>query len=525
MAVEKNIKINVDAKGAVQEVDKLKQGVKDTSQEAANSESSFGKMKKGVGAVGTAFKALGIGLIVAAFVKLKDMLGQNQVIMDKVSAVTESLGFVFQKVVNFAVDLGTKMTDAFSNPKESIEELWTALKQNLVNRIEGLIDLFGALGKVIKGVFTRDLDLLKEGASDAGTAFVQLNTGMDEVQQNNFAENIKKGKKELNDATKEATAYGKAITQLKNEVKLAEANQRQLQLTYQKDAELQRQIRDDVSLTFEERIAANEELGRILDEQFAEEKALADKKVELAELELSKNKDNVDLQVALINAKTELADLDERITGQRSEQLTNLKALEKEKADADKAIVDQQIADQKKLTDTEREEAKKREDIAKTERDMKIALANSILSSLGTLAGEGTKAAKAAALAQVMIDTASGISSAIAGATAAAAAAGPAAPIVTPILIAQLVGQVLAGVATAKGILKKVPGPDESGTDNVNIPAGSTGGFSGFGGLTPNIEAITPPGTTTQPIQAFVVENDISDAQALQEELDIQATL
>jgi hypothetical protein len=61
--------------------------------------------------------------------------------------------------------------------------------------------------------------------------------------------------------------------------------------------------------------------------------------------------------------------------------------------------------------------------------------------------------------------------------------------------------------------------------DNVNIPAGSSGGFSGFGGLTPNIEAITPPGTTTQPVQAFVVENDISDAQALQEELEIQATL
>ena len=111
-------------------------------------------------------------------------------------------------------------------------------------------------------------------------------------------------------------------------MKLAEANQRQLQLTYQKDAELQRQLRDDISLTFEERIAANEELGRILNKQFAEEQALAQKKVELAELELSRNKDNIDLQVALINAKTELADLDERITGQRSEQLTNLKALE-----------------------------------------------------------------------------------------------------------------------------------------------------------------------------------------------------
>jgi len=157
---------------------------------------------------------------------------------------------------------------------------------------------------------------------------------------------------------------------------------------------------------------------------------------------------------------------------------------------------------------------------------MKIGLAKGIIGSLGQLAGEGTKAAKAAALAQVMIDTASGISSAIAGATAAAAAAGPAAPIVTPILIAQLVGQVLAGVATAKSILKKVPGPDEPDTpDNVNIPAGGTAPGGIGGNLIPNMNAITPPDTGIQPVQAYVVENDISDAQALQEELDIQATL
>ena len=56
-------------------------------------------------------------------------------------------------------------------------------------------------------------------------------------------------------------------------------------------------------------------------------------------MELDQNKDNIDLQVALINAKTEMADLDERITGQRSEQLTNLKSLEKEKTDAELAAL------------------------------------------------------------------------------------------------------------------------------------------------------------------------------------------
>ena len=152
-------------------------------------------------------------------------------------------------------------------------------------------------------------------------------------------------------------------------------------------------------------------------------------------------------------------------------------------------------------------------------------MAKSILGSLGQLAGEGTKAAKAAALAQILIDTASGISSAIAGATAAAAAAGPAAPVVTPLLIAQMVGQVLAGVASAKAILKKVPGPggDSGGDENVNIPGGPSVG--GIGGLVPNLEAISPPDISQQPVQAFVVENDISNSQSLQEELEIQATL
>ena len=47
-----------------------------------------------------------------------------------------------------------------------------------------------------------------------------------------------------------------------------------------------------------------------------------------------------------------------------------------------------------------------------------------------------------------------------------------------------------------------------------------------MGALTPNLEAIEQPTLGgSQPVQAFVIENDISNAQALQEELDIQATL
>jgi hypothetical protein len=107
-------------------------------------------------------------------------------------------------------------------------------------------------------------------------------------------------------------------------------------LQYQREAELQRQIRDDVSLTIEERQAANKALGEILDEQSQEELKLADNRLELALLEQSTNKDSIDAEIEVINARKEIADINERITGQRSEQLTNENALKKEGIDISK---------------------------------------------------------------------------------------------------------------------------------------------------------------------------------------------
>ena len=565
MAVEKNIKINVDAKDAISQVDELKTGVKETNTAAEDSKSSFGKMKGGINAVGVAFKALGIGLIVAAFAKLSEMLGQNQVVMDKLSVISETVNVVFQKLIQTAIQVGEKLTGAFTSPKDALKSFWEALKQNVVNRIEGLFDLFGALGNVIKGVFTRDLELMKSAAKDAGTAFIQLNTGLDELQQQKAAEGFKNLTKEVKNTVTEADEYAKKLVALRNEVKLAEANQRQLQLTYQKDAELQRQIRDDISLTFEERIAANEELGRILDEQFAEEQALAQKKVALAELELSKNADNIDLQVALINAKTEMADLDERITGQRSEQLTNLKALEAERDAAEQERLakeeEQRLAEaerieQERVAAEERlaleqeaallglefdksisdarlkiliDEGKKELQITqakiKADKALRIGAAKDILGTIAQLAGEGTAAAKAAAIAGILIDTGKAISGAI------AAGAGLPFPLNLGAIVTG-VGAVLSGIANAKNVLKKVPGGGDGPDPQIDVPAESGAAPStptgGIGPQVPNIQGVEQNvlgGGPPPPTQAYVIENDISNAQALQQELDQQATL
>lgn len=141
----------------------------------------------------------------------------------------------------------------------------------------------------------------------------------------------------VSNAGENALSTADKIVKLRNEVKLAEAQQRLLLYQYQREAEIQRQIRDDVSKTIAERQAANTKLGEILDEQTKEELKLANKRKELAELELSINKSSIDAKVAVIDAEKEIADIQERITGQRSEQLVNENSLRRESIEIMKA--------------------------------------------------------------------------------------------------------------------------------------------------------------------------------------------
>ena len=483
MAIKKTVELEVKAKGAIQDVNKLKKGVQDTSKAAKNSEGSFKKMKKGIGLVGGAFKALGIGLIIAAFVKLQDALSQNQVFADKVSIALETVSITFQQIISTVVDKGQKV-----------------------------VDFFQKTGSAITKFFKKDIDGLN----------------------NSFEEN----NEQTETAIQRNRRLAKEIVELRKQVRLQEAEQRKLQLTYQKEAELQRQIRDDTSLTIEERIAANNKLATILNKQLEDERFIANEKIRLAELELSKNKENVDLQIALTNAQADLAEVEERITSQRSENKTNEIALQNEFIESQKSEVitlqatgvqKLEIADntnaeilqgaeqtQDALQDIEKQGAEGR---IKIDRALAETRRNIVAQSLGDVAsllGEQSKAGKALAVGQALINTYS---------AAAAALAPPpvgAGPIFGPIAA---IGAVAAGMANVKQILAtKLPGAGGGGGGGPEPAVPQTP--QGLGPQNVNMEAIEQPELGTgQPTQAFVVENDISNAQALQQELDLQSTL
>ena len=135
----------------------------------------------------------------------------------------------------------------------------------------------------------------------------------------------------------EADGASQSLQAQRNELELMEAEQQKITLQYQTQAEKLRQVRDDESLTMEQRMEANHQLGALLEQQFEEEKANVLYMIEIRQKELAIDEHSIEKKKALIAAETMLAELEERITGQRSEQLTNINSLKREQVSISKS--------------------------------------------------------------------------------------------------------------------------------------------------------------------------------------------
>jgi hypothetical protein len=119
------------------------------------------------------------------------------------------------------------------------------------------------------------------------------------------------------------------VVQLEKEATRSAAQRTAVQLEYQLLAEQARQVRDDEQKSIEDRIEANLLVSDILTEQLAKEKQLVQASVDAAAAQFAKLP-SIENEVALIQARTELVDIEERVAGQRSEFLMNQMSLNRE---------------------------------------------------------------------------------------------------------------------------------------------------------------------------------------------------
>jgi hypothetical protein len=568
MAQEINIDINVKAKDAeknLQTVGVGLKGIQEGAKAAGKSMFSLNAIFKGVGAA---------KLFDAVLNTLKDTFFSNQKVVDTFATATTALKLAFNDLFVFIEsNIGTVVgffKDIFENPVENLKALGKAIKDNLIERFNSALEVLGYLSEAIVKVFEGDFKGAFDSVKEAGKEYVDVLTGVDDT-----VDKVVETTKEVIEATTEYTTsiidQAEEITKLNNLNKIARAENAGIIEDYDRQAEIQRQLRDDTRLTVEERIVANEELARILKEQQELMETNAQIAVAAAEAELALDEDNIDLKVALIEAENELAAVKARVTGLTSEQLTNQAALEKELIDlktseaqgiqevaqitklANAELIDNEVIRLEKLKEIEaaerieiektlqtridsfkvgtQERVNAENELAKFQAesdakgnkrdkeiaDAKVAAVSGALGAIAGLVGQNSKFGKAIAITQAIIDT-------YAGANKALAQGGLFGFIGAASVVA-------AGIANVKNITaSKEPSPPSfakgAAGGSVPTPAISTPpAFNVVGATAESQLAQTIAGAQQKPVRAYVVSTDVSSQQALDRKTANQATL
>lgn len=340
---EVTYQVNVNTKNAVKGVDNLNESLETTNKEVGGLKTSgkaLESLKKGAKGVaggfktmGTALKASGVGLALAAFATLKELFEQNQKVVDIFNIAFESLAIAFNDFFNYLNgNVGTIIgyfKSIFDDPLGSLKAFGVAIKENIIERFNSALEVLGYLGTAIKKVFEGDFDGAMEAAKNAGKEYVDVLTGVDNSVEK-ITEVVSEGVTALTDYTKSTVEAATANVELKKQADLAAVANQGLIEKYDLQAEQLRQIRDEERNSIEDRKKANDELGIVLEQQ---EKAMLENaqiSLRAAQAELKKDKDNIESKKAVMEAENELAAVRAQVAGFRSEQLANDLALSRE---------------------------------------------------------------------------------------------------------------------------------------------------------------------------------------------------
>ena len=576
MAVKKTIELEVEVgdlkknleaiqkefeeiKGSIKSVEKQsKKQAKATEKGLKGLRNTANKVRKGISGIGLAFKAIPVKAALEAFRFLGDAFQSNREAADAFATVTGTVQKLIRDFIDLIVDNFDNVVNFFKEPLKSIKDFGQAIidsvKQPLAEALEGLkffgkaalkilsLDFAGAAAEAAQGIekFKGVTDTVKEGVSE-------------------FTGKIKQGVETFKEYVTETGKSVKNSVDLANAARLAAAEQEKQRLVTLQAAEEQRQIRDDVSQSIEDRIAANEKLGQILQEGAEEELKLAKLQVAAAAAKASLNEDSIEAQEELIRAQNLLLEVTERIGGIESEQLTNRNTLiqesvdlqtnllqqtfdleeaerqslinltdnefeklriQQESAEARKQLALDVFAEQEKLLDKESAafkeaqaektrlvaEANAEEELLdKNLADMKFNLAKDGLKAIAGALNENSAAAKAALTAEAIMSTYKAATTALDS---------------KPFFPLGLIGFATAlttGFTAVKNIVStKVPGGGGAGAAGVSAAAAPIAQAPAFNivGSSP-LNQIAETLNNQPPTRAFVVSGDVTTAQQL----------
>jgi hypothetical protein len=348
MAEKIVIPIEVQGSKAVKDINKVNDALDNTGKAAEGSKKGFGSL------AGLLKGGLGIGAVMSLLDSLGGALMENQKVQDLMNKAM----VVFQGVVNGVIEvlepLFGWLEKVFKDPVKSIKEFGELVKQNLINRFNGLLELIPQLGKALSLLFKGEFT---EAGKVAVNAFGKVALGVEDT-----VGLVEKGVKVVSDAVVKIGKATKKAFDNKDALAAAENNLARLSILFQGIvekydlmAEKQRQLRDDETKTIEERIKANEELSKVLDEGQRKERENIEARIGIIQMQnnlLGKTKERTN---EILSLQQELTGIDAKYAGLKSEQLTNINSLEKEKIELKRAEVEGTLEANKIIADSEAE--------------------------------------------------------------------------------------------------------------------------------------------------------------------------
>lgn len=377
MAETKKIKIDVESNAdqvandfekvannvddSTDRVKQLNKEIKKTDSATDGASGGFKKLSSAAKGIGTALKASGIGLIIGALAGLKAAFESNSETARGFSVVLETISILFNQTIGALVSAARAAYESTGG--------------------------FNALGKVLGGILNIALTPLKGGFFAIKLAIENLQLAWeksffgdkDPKTIKELRKNIKATENDLIEVGKSALKSGtdivdnlyeagtelvdfggKAITNIRkisisgaieqagalvdarNAAAVAAAAQGVLIEKYDRAAEKLRQVRDEERNSITERMQANEDLKKVLDDQEKAMLSQATLQIQAAQLEYDKNK-NTENQVALLDAQANKQGVLAQIEGLRSEQLANDLALQREADELTKTRTESEV--------------------------------------------------------------------------------------------------------------------------------------------------------------------------------------
>ena len=501
------------------EMSKLGKETKKVAQEntiLAKGKAAFNDMKTSIKGVTAGFKGLkgaimatGLGALLIAVTSLVAYFKNSEEGSRKLAIAMEALGIIAGKVTDFFAAIGEKIVWAFTNPKEALMNFMDLVKENVINRFEGLLELLPQLGKAISLLFQGKF---KEAGKTAADAVGKVVLGVEDVTD------------KVADATEAVVEFGKTVVkEVKEAVEVAtklvdqfrairDAQQKLIvdNANLNKEMETQQKIAEDTNRTYEERKEALEKLGEAqvkLAENLAKQAKLEEQNLKLQISQESNYEKREELETQLAEATAARIDAEtaletRRLDAQKITAELEMQEIERKQTIRDKlaemaledienefarAQAELEAAQQRDLEEldrlkaTEEEKQKVRDFYAKKTKKLKkeeadfeklmqkevsdanLQVASQALGAISQLVGENTAAGKAAAVAATTIDTYLGAQKAY---TSQLIPGDPSSPIRAAIA---------AGVAVAGGIanvaaILKTPTPGTSSGGGGSAP-------------------------------------------------------